>query len=471
MNKLKFTLLKLMVIVSVFVTAHACHAQTNNTPTGDDSINYGSYGSEMNRQQMNRFGFNEGNLHIGSLKIHPTFHERLEYNDNIYNVPGTHRKMERQDSVSFNTSRENEKTQGELINIASPGARLVLPLGERLLYGKIKQLGLNWQSDFKHYLDDNASQNQDNHYVVGSVTLEVLEGFDLTLNQNWHHTNVGAGSETDQLHARDTNSTGASMRMSQIFHSLKKLDIEVGYRNFDQDYSERQLERANRNQDDYTISLYYALTPKITLIPQYTYSVINYDKHREEGGINTDALSDSNTSTFKAGISWKATAKTTGYFNVGYTDREYEKNTHQGNVLIPSGQWRTSDVSSYIIGGGVATRLPWNVILDLNVYRTLREAEFTAKSNSYFSTGGSFRLSHRFKKLFSDFTANYFNTDFNGVNRRDNVFTLAVNTSYAITKWSRIEAGYSYRNKDTNTDFDREDEDVNKAYIGFGFGL
>ena len=27
---------------------------------------------------------------------------------------------------------------------------------------------------------------------LGSVTLEVLKGYDLTLSQNWQHTNVGA---------------------------------------------------------------------------------------------------------------------------------------------------------------------------------------------------------------------------------------------------------------------------------------
>jgi len=121
--------------------------------------------------------------------------------------------------------------------------------------------------------------------------------------------------------------------------------------------------------------------------------------------------------------------------------------------------------------GGVTTRLPWNTILDINVYRQLREAEFTAKSNSFFSTGGSFTLSNKFRKLNSAFTANYFVTDFKGVNRNDNIISLAFNTSYAITKWSQVEAGYSWRKKDTNIDFDREDEEINQAYFGLGFGL
>ncbi len=469
MNKLKSALLKLMIVVPVLTFVHTCYAQTNNNAT---ALDYGSYGAQMNRQQMNRFPFKGGNLHLGSLKINPTFHERLQYDDNIFKVSGTHRKMEGQDSITTNTSRQTESKESDIMNIASPGVRLELPLGERFLYGKVKNLGLNWQSDFINY-DDNASQNQDNHYVVGSVTLEVLKGYDLTLSQNWQHTNVGAGSETDELHARDTNTSGISLRMSQIIRSLKKLDIEISYQNFDQDYSQTQLERANRNQDSYSINFYYKLTPKITIkFPQYTYSMINYDKNRPEGGINTDPLSNSHTNSLMGGISWKATAKTTGYFNIGYTNREYEKDEHQGYDTNTSAVWNTSDDNSYIMEGGVTTRLPWNTILDVNIYRNLREAEFTAKSNSYFSTGGSFTISRKFiEKLYTDFTAGFFQTDFNGVNREDNIYTLAVNANYAVTKWSRVEAGYSYKNKDTNIDYDREDEEINTAYIGLGFGF
>jgi hypothetical protein len=469
MKKLKSALLKMMIAASVLMYVHTCYAQTNNNAT---ALDYGSYGAQMNRQQLNRGpGFKQGNLHLGKLRIHPSFHERLQYDDNIFKVSGTHRKMEGQDSVTTNTSRQTESKESDIMNIASPGVRLELPLGDRILKGKIKQLGLNWQSDFISY-DDNASQNQDNHYVVGSVTLEVLKGYDLTLNHNFQHTNVGAGSETDQLHARDTNSFGIGLKMSQLIRSLKKLDIEISYQNFDQDYSETQLERANRNEDSYSISISYKLTPKITInFPQYTYSVINYDKNRPEIGINTDPLSDSHTNSLTGGISWKATAKTTGYFNIGYTNREYEKDEHQGYDTNASAVWNTSDVDSYIMVGGVTTRLPWNTLLDVNIYRQLREAEFTAKSNSYFSTGGNFTISKKYRKLFTDFTAGFFQTDFNGVNREDNIYTLAVNASYAVTKWSQIEAGYSYRDKDTNTDFDRESEQINTAYIGIGFGF
>src|SRR3990167_8165892 len=194
MKKLCTALLKLITVVTALMFVHTCYAETNNNAT---ALDYGSYGAQINRQQMNHYPFKGGNLHLGSLKIHPTFHERLQYDDNIFKVSGTHRKMEGQDSITTNTSRQTEHKESDFINY-----------------------------------DDNASQNQDNHYVVGSVTFEVLKGYDLTLSQNWQHTNVGAGSETDELHARDTNTSGIGLRMSQIIRSLKKLDIEISYVNF-----------------------------------------------------------------------------------------------------------------------------------------------------------------------------------------------------------------------------------------------
>ncbi len=475
MEILKNIFSKRMIVVSVcvacmaFMFIHSCHAQSagQHTPNIDPhDLQYGSYGSQMNRQQLNRLANWQGNLHLGPLKISPTFHERLEYDDNIYNVSGT---AGREGALAGSGT---ESKRSDLVNIASPGLHLSLPLGKRVLKGKIKKLDLNWQSDFKNYFD-NASQNQQNHYVVASVTTEILKGYDLTLKHNWAHTDVGAGSETDRLNPRDTNTFQIGLRMSQLIRSLKKLDIEVQYTNFDQDYTHYAEERANRNENSYTLNIYYKLTPKFTIkFPQYTYTDIRYDKAREEylwtGG---DALSDSHSNSISGGVSWLATAKTTGYFNIGYTSRQYEKNTHQGWAPYPSAEWETSDVSSWTMDGGIVSRLPWKTILDINLYRMLREAEFTAHSNSYFSTGGSITLTNQFHKLNTNLMFGFFQTDFNGVNRADDVYNFATNASYMITKWSRIEAGYSYRKKKDNKDFNREDEEVNKVYIGFGVGL
>ena len=180
--------------------------------------------------------------------------------------------------------------------------------------------------------------------------------------------------------------------------------------NFDQDYTQNLEERANRNESSYTLNIYYKLTPKITIkAPQYTYSEIRYDKARQENLYSgTDPLSDSHSNSISGGVTWMATAKTTGYFNIGYINRQYEKATHQGWDMYTAAEWKTSDVSSYIMDGGVTTRLPWKTILDFNVFRNLREAEFTAKSNSYFSTGGSITLSNKFNKLFTDYTVRFF---------------------------------------------------------------
>lgn len=458
MNNFKAVMLKLYFVLSVLMFTGTCFAITRN-----DTEPYAVSGGQMNRFTA----LKAGNLHVRSLKIHPSFHERVEYDDNIFKVSDKFRNMDGQTPVSPpGLHQQNEHKEEDVVNVMTPGLSLELPLGERFFYGKIHKLGLKWNSDFKNFAD-NPSQNQQNHYVLGSVTLEVLKGFDLTLNQDWQHTEAGAGSETDQIHARDTNTTGIGLRMSQIFRSLNKLDIEVKYQNFDQDYTQKLLERANRNESRYSINLYYNLTPKLTIkLPQYTYTVINYDKHRPESasGSNTDPLSDSHSNELSGGIIWKATAKTTGFFNIGFVDRSYEQDTHEF--------LETSDVSSYIMEGGLTTRLPWDTFLKFSLFRTLQEAEFTAKSNSFFSTGGNFTVSRNFtKKLYADMTAGFFQTDFNGVDRSDNVYDFALNANYLITKWSRIEAGYSYRDKDSSINYDQESERINKAYVGVGFGF
>ncbi len=478
METLKSTFLMRVIVVSVcmaciaFMLIHSCHAQggsigKSHTPNIDPhDLQYGSYGSQMNRQQMNRISHWQGNLHLGSLKISPTFHERLQYDDNVYAVSGTH--------VGTPPPLSRESKREDLINIASPGLHLRLPIGSRFLYGKINKLDLNWQSDFKNYFDK-EDQNQQNHYVVGAVTFEVLKGFDLTLKENWAHTDVGAGSETDRLNPRDTNTFQIGLRASQVIRSLKKLDIEVLYTNFDQDYTHFAEERANRNENSYTMNIYYNLTPKFTIkFPQYTYSDIRYDKAREENlWIGSDALSDSHSHSISGGVSWLATAKTTGYFDIGYTKRQYEKNTHEswGSYTYPPVQWKTSDVSSYTMDAGVTSRLPWKTLLDVNFYRVLRESEFTAKSNSYFTTGGAITFTNKFHKLCTNVMFGFFQAEFNGVNRKDDVYTFATNASYVITKWSRAEIGYSYKKKEVNNDFSREDEEINKIYFGFGLGL
>ena len=378
---------------------------------------------------FNMRAFSQGNFKLGSLSISPSFTERIESDDNVFQVSG---------------KGAGGSKNSDIINISTPGLGLDLPLGGGLIVGK-HVVGLNWYSDFKNYRD-NAEQNQQNHYFNASGTFEFARGFSVSLLDRYEDTRVTAGSDSDTLHPRRTNTGSVTVSLRDYF---RKFDVDVTYENYNQDYDERALRRANRNRSKFTVKVPFQLTPKISLFPEYSYDA-TFIKNEEIDG----ALGDSHASYYYIGTEWQATAKTSGITKFGFVNRDFEKST-------------VSDISTFAMFIGVHANLSERTKLSLNFTREDRIAEFTLGSNGYVATGGNFTLSHTIRKIKASIKGSYMKSVFRDSSRKDDAYNAGVNIKYAIKEWSFVDLKYSHRDRRSN--FESQSDRINKFSIGIGF--
>jgi polysaccharide biosynthesis protein VpsM len=393
---------------------------------------------------IDTYAFSQGNIHLGPIQIHPSLAERIEFDDNIFQVSGKE-----------TTVRGREKKESDLINIYTPGLKLILSLGGGQMTGagadvkpeKRHKLSLDWHSDFKNYRD-NAAQNQQNHYFTASAIFRYPKGLSIALDDTYEDVVSPAASETDNFHPRKTNIGSIKIGLP---HYFRKFDVELKYTNYDQDYDERALKRANRFEHNFTLKIPYKLTKKIKLFPEYTYGLIEYDS---QSGV-TDPQSDSHYNEIYAGAEWYATAKTTGILKLGFVSQDYDDT-------------RTTDINTFIAEIGVKVYLTKRMDLNINAGRGIEESEFTASSNSFERSFGDFNISSRvWKDLNASLHGNYQKLVFHDSKRKDDIYEVGFSTIYSIKKWMLADFRYSYIDRHSN--FDAESDRINK--VSFGINL
>ncbi len=378
--------------------------------------------------------FAQEDIQADTLKIHPSFAERIMVHDNIYQVSG----------------KGGEDKESDIINIYTPGLYLELPFGGAFKPAKGHLLLFDWYSDFKNYRD-NADQNQQNHYIDSSLTLNFPRGLDIILEERYEDTNTPAGSETDQLHPRKTNLAGITVSLPNYF---RRFDIELQYENFDQSYDENALERANRNESRFSFRIPFNPSPRITMFPEYTYGITNYDKSSIE-----DALSDSHFNEIFGGIEWLATARTTGIVKLGYRNRQYNRAS-------------VSNVNTFVMSAEVNVYISKHTWLKVDLIRKQRESEFTLGSNSHITSGGGVTISHMLtNKLTAELNAQYHKANFKGVSRKDDIYDFAATIDYTFNNWLSADINYTYREKDVSKDFELESDRINRASVGIMFNF
>ncbi len=388
---------------------------------------------------VSNHAFSQGKIHLGSLRIYPALGERVEVDDNVFQVSG-------KDTVN---GRREEK-QSDIINIYTPALRLELPLrGGGLIPGKRHNLSLNWRSDFKNYRD-HADQNQQNHYFIASGILRFNKGFEINLLNDYRDTETPASRETDNIHPVKINTGTVKIDMPDYF---RKFDAEISYTNYQLEYDERALIRANRFQHIFTLKIPYKLTPKIKIFPEYRYGIVEYDSQSAQ----SDPLSDSHFNKIYAGVEWDITAKSTGILKFGFVNQDFD-------------DIEKTDVNSFIAEIGVKVYLTKRMQLDINAGREPAASDFTADSSAFERNYGDFTISRRvWKDLTVSFNGSYEKLVFHDSKRKDDVYGFGLSTKYNINKW--MYADFKYSNRDRHVNLELSSDRINKASVGINFAF
>ncbi len=430
---------KFIVFCFVFVVTGVLVSISNYAFCQDTPDTHGIKAKEYQAKVGKRKGKSPSNIHIGPLVLNPSLGERLESDDNVFQVSGKGTKPDGQ----------RERKKSDIINIVSPGLKLTLPLkGGSFLPGKEHSLSVDWKADYKNYRD-NAQQNQHNHFFLADGIFHFPKGFDLLFQDSYSDTFGAAGGETDNLHPVTTNIFAVTVGMPDYF---RKFDVDFTYTNFDQEYDEHALRRANRNEHKFTLRVPYKLAPKVIVYPEYSYGFTEFDSQSV-----ADAQSDSHLNQLLAGVEWSATAKTTGVFKLGYTVMDFDDiEKHNVNTL-------TTHLG---LNYEISKRMELNILAG----RGPMVSEFTSGSNVYINNFGNIDISRRvWKDLNVSIFGRFDKNEFHNSERKDHIYNFGVSSVYSVNKFMNVD--FKYSNMDRHSNFELQSDRINKASLGVNFAF
>lgn len=290
------------------------------------------------------------------------------------------------------------------------------------------QISYSAVSDIFH---SNHKDNNTDHHLTADVGMEFDARNRLVLNAGYHEieetASVDQDVENDMYNTKNVGGVytfGAQSARAQI-------DFGANYEELR--YTNSGGLNADNERDTTALrtTFYYRVAPKTRALLEGRYT--DYDYVNPEG-----RLRNSDNTALLAGLTWEATAKTTGTAKFGREKKDFddssisEKSTGMWEV---GATWKPRTYSSF----------------SLNTRRGFDEGEDNASTIETQSTTLSWDHSWA-ERLGSTVSYTRSDQDYQDVKREDTSDTFAVRLTYEMRRWLDIGLGYQYSENDSDAD-------------------
>ncbi|WP_312937442.1 outer membrane beta-barrel protein [Stutzerimonas nitrititolerans] len=302
-------------------------------------------------------------------------------------------------------------------------------------YGRKSEYVLSYTADSDIFHSSHKDNNTDHH-----LTADAGFRFDarnaLVVNAGYHKveetTSATAGTQGDKYNTRNIGGVytyGAQTAMFQV-------DFGADYKELRYDNTARRGngDRLNSEKErDATAlrsTLYYRVAPKTRALFEVRHTDYSYVSEK-----NLDATN----LAFLTGLTWEATAKTTGTVKIGREKKSFDRNVNddQSNGMWEAGiTWQPRTYSTF----------------NLRARRALDEGENGASAIEATSTTLDWKH-YWLDRVYS--TASYTRSeqdyvDDNINNRLDKTDIFGLGLNYEMRRWLDIGVGYKYAENDSN---------------------
>lgn len=355
-----------------------------------------------------------------SLMFTPTLKVTESYDDNI-------RASERDETSSWIT------TVTPTFQLGAEGSKGAY----RLTYQAVADTFHSSQSD-----------NNTDHHLTGEGVLQFNSRNKLAVNAGYHRVEETAALEADAVeNDRYTNTeTGAVYTFGS---DEARTQIDFGAKYAELRYLSNDVNE-DKERDTTTLNaiLYYKLTGKTRALGEIRHT--NQDYLQDTFNRSGDTLA------YLVGLTWDATAKTTGTFKIGREKKEYD----------------ASGVKS-LSGGMVETGITWQPrtysTFSLNLRKGMDEGD-QRSARSIDTQGYNLNWTHEWTELLkSDLYYAFSNRDYNGVAREDDLNSAGVNFTYSLRRWLDVGAGYRWSDNDSSLANQSYERNIYQMFVSASF--
>lgn len=227
--------------------------------------------------------------------------------------------------------------------------------------------------------------------------------------------------------------------------SKGRVDLEAGYS--EKEYQNNRAATRARDLDttDAGATFYLRVAPKTSLLLQAKHTDLDY--------VSANTL-DSDENRVLVGVTWNATAKTTGVIKYGYLEKEFDsaaRNDYSGDGWEVDITWNPRSYSAFNFTAGRSTN------------ETDGTGDYILNTDVAIAWGHNW--SHR---LSSNLYASYANKEFEASTREDDLTGVGASLGYLITRRLRVDAGVDYTDNDSNlaaNDYDKNTYFVNLTAV------
>jgi len=356
-----------------------------------------------------------GDIQIGGISAYPSLKIITRHDDNLY---------------SSKTNKEST-----LIGIIEPAVKL-------LLQDNIKTMTLDYsieagfhqdssQDDytdqellgaFKYYPTDKLKivtrlEYLDEHDPRGTARTEGVGGFNpLNLDPDeWHSYGIGG-----LLSYGSPNATG-------------RIEFETSYVSKEYDNNRQFTFVRDRNDFNLRGTFYYRIRPKTRLLFEINQTDFDYDNT----AMGTPTL-DSTNRNYLFGATWDRTYKTTGYFKLGYTEKDFDSDLRNDTGSF---KWETG------------TRWRPRTYSTVDISTESRQDETNGIGDSIDVAEFKVSWDHEWRDRISSTVGFLFGEDdYDPTVREDTRFNTGLKINYDWRRWAKMSAGYRYEDRDSNVD-------------------
>jgi len=356
----------------------------------------------------NAFALGDG-INIGGLHINPSVIISGQYDDNI--------------------------TRAET-RIVSSWKTIVSPAIDITAGSDINQMNVHYdfeRGDFASSRNDSYSD----HHVLGATHNELTSRFmvDTTASYTKSHDGRGttfSGIATGFNTPDKWHEAAATAKLAYGgADATGRVELHGGFSAKRYDNHRSLTAARDLNTENGGATFYYRIAPKTSALFEGDYDNFDYRL------VNSPL--DSYNLTFYGGLTWEATAKTSGTVKAGWQRKKFKLGTRA------SGGFFSLDAQ---IKWVPLTYSVWT----LKAGRRATETDSNGISGSYIKTNDVLLdWTHKWNRRLSHLAeAGYVHDRYIGTVRRDNTFTASFGLDYAIAPWLKVGADYGYANRTSN---------------------
>jgi hypothetical protein len=346
------------------------------------------------------------------LKFTPTLSVEERYDDNI--------------------RAEEYDTQSSWVTVIKP--KFVLSTE-----GRNSAYALSYEMDNQTYASSHNDDHTDHHFDADAGfqfdvrnKLKLNAGYDKVesiANDNFITTENGLivpqGNDGEPAKYTTTNVDGVYTYGAAS--APAQLELGAGYEELRYQNSGDFNDDLERNTTPLRATGYYRVAPKTRLLLEGRNT--NYD-------YTNDDDSDSNSYAMLAGVTWDATAKTSGTIKVGGEKLKYDNSTYD-------------DESSATWEAGVTWAPRTYSTFNLSTAQAFSPGNDGAGAIDAQTTKLAWNHSW-LERLSSDVSYSYTSNDYQGTTQQDYIDIFGVGLTYNMRRWLDIGIGYKYATDDSN---------------------